>query len=177
MNELNVLRTSIGERPLSVNEPLLLAATRHASDMNSRGYLSHDSPSPSPYGGTPGLRAKNSGFQWSKVSECIHYDLSGIDSAVITGMVYNGSNKEKMLSPSFNVAGFSHAGGYWVLMLGFDPSLSDDFTEDIQVSQETFNFLVREQQLPVPIDTVQRAPLIRSKVQYCYDSSDEDDDC
>ncbi|TWD81879.1 uncharacterized protein YkwD [Kribbella amoyensis] len=102
----NAARREQGCKPLRLDDSLVEAAGRHASDMVRRHYLDHDNPD----GQDPGDRIRAAGFQGSSWGENI---AAGYDTArrVFSAWMKSDGHRANILNCKFNRIGIGYDPG------------------------------------------------------------------
>ena len=95
--------------PLSWNNQLEQAASRHAADMNSNNFFDHK--------GSDGTkiadRVSESGYAWRAVGENIAFGYNNMSEAVVA-WIESPSHCELLMSEDFLQMGAGKSGTYWV---------------------------------------------------------------
>lgn len=99
--------------PLTWNNQLAQAASKHSLDMNSKRYFSHDSRD----GTTPGQRIKAAGYNWRAYGENIAYNNTD-EKGVVQGWLKSEGHCKSIMSPLFKEMGAGRAGAYWTQDFG-----------------------------------------------------------
>jgi uncharacterized protein YkwD len=109
---VNGFRADAGRAPFAESRAATRAAERHAADMTSRGFFSHQGSD----GSTVGDRLARAGCRWTAVAENI---AKGQHSAAEVVSAWAGSpgHRRNMLG-RYTVYGVAQKGDVWVLVLG-----------------------------------------------------------
>lgn len=105
--------------PLQINTQLSAAADRHAYDMESKDFFSHQGSDDSKVGD----RSTEAGYPWSTVAENIAF-VPGDISDVVAGWKNSPNHCKQMMSADYSDLGVAHRGDYWVQVFG---SLGGEF--------------------------------------------------
>jgi len=93
---------------LGWNDQLEKAAFNHSSDMSSKNYFSHDSPS----GTTPGDRIKTSGYTWTAYAENIGFGYS-TEETMVKGWLKSPGHCRNIMGKNFREIGVAKVNDYW----------------------------------------------------------------
>jgi uncharacterized protein YkwD len=98
---------------LAWNEILEKAAFDHSTDMSSKKYFSHDSPS----GTTPDQRIKNAGYKWTAYGENI--GLGYLDeAAMVKAWLGSTGHCRNIMNRNYKEVGVAKVNGYWTADFG-----------------------------------------------------------
>ena len=112
---LNAERRARGLPSLQEAPALMIAADRHARDMASRGYFSHQSPE----GRSHADRITMAGYCRAATAENIARGQMS-EREVMAGWMGSAGHRKNMLNSNYRFYGFAEAGGFWVLTLASD---------------------------------------------------------
>ena len=98
---------------LQWNKPLELAAQTHATDMYSKNYFDHISPT----GSIPSQRAAAAGYTGTYVTENIGKNYTSVDD-VMKGWQNSESHCKGMMDPMHTIMGAAVSHKYWVQEFG-----------------------------------------------------------
>jgi uncharacterized protein YkwD len=101
LEQVNAARRKAGAPPLRPNPLLDKAAQKHAEDMLARGYFAHETPGS---GATAGERAKEAGYEWTKIGENIAEGPFSVDE-VMSGWMQSPGHRRNILDPAFTELG------------------------------------------------------------------------
>lgn len=110
---LNDARAENGVVALSYSGELSSAASLHAQEMETYGYLSHTSLD----GRSSGDRALEAGYDYSYISENIARGFQ-TEEGVMEGWMGSPGHRDNMLDPRAEDFGLGRSDDTWVLMLG-----------------------------------------------------------
>lgn len=106
--------------PVAWNDALTAAATAHSTDMATRDYFSHTSPS----GGTMSDRVDAAGYRWSALAENIAAGYGSIQT-VIDGWIDSDGHCANVMNPQLREIGMACVPSdsatyrtYWTMNLG-----------------------------------------------------------
>lgn len=99
--------------PITWNDKLEDAATKHSNDMWNRRYFSHISPE----GTKPGTRIDNAGYTWSAFGENIAYGYK-TEKEVVEGWIKSPGHCKNIMNKNFKETGVARTGLYWTQEFG-----------------------------------------------------------
>lgn len=115
----NAARATVGQRPLTADDRLALAARRHAQDMRDRNYFAHEAPAPAPFGTDMTARVRGTGYPFRALGENL---ASGQQTprAATTAWLQSPGHCRNLLDPGFTEVGVGRAAdaAVWVQEVG-----------------------------------------------------------
>lgn len=113
--ELNSFRAAQGAGPVAPNARLQRTAQAHASDMEQRGYFSHQSPG-GPNGTGMSDRVAASGYRACAAAENIAQGQD-TEAEVMAAWRASSGHRRNMLGARYADYGLGRSGEIWVLLL------------------------------------------------------------
>ena len=113
--ELNSFRAGQGAGPVAPNARLQRAAQSHATDMEQRGYFSHQSPG-GPNGTSMRDRVAASGYRACAAAENIAQGQD-TEAEVMAAWRESSGHRRNMLGARYADYGLGRSGETWVLLL------------------------------------------------------------
>jgi uncharacterized protein YkwD len=104
LQSTNQQRIANGQKGLTLNQELVVAAQNKANDMVARNYWSHNTPD----GQEPWVFIDNAGYKYLKAGENLAYGFATSNDTV-SGWMNSPSHRENLLDSAFSEVGFGYA--------------------------------------------------------------------
>ena len=99
--------------PLSWNEQLETAASRHSNDMNQKKYFNHIEAD----GSNGGVRIDNTGYAWRTYGENIGWGYTS-EQQVVDAWLKSPGHCKNIMNKDFKEMAVARAGNYWTQDFG-----------------------------------------------------------